>query len=206
MSKAGGNGGTGIPTTANAPLGSLQSTFKPAHAIAPPPAGVRPHTDLAADQKRTDLSSRSITKQSSLYNKIVLTPGDPNLTGAYAAKIGPKGGGGASVKQTAGFTADESKGDVTVSSGGRDNNTRPSASLSSHGGTAMTSSASNDFDSDGASRHIGYTLSDWLVALIACVLSGMACVWLWRNAPQGARMIGPTAQQIKRTPALMLAH
>jgi len=191
MSKAGGNGGTGIPATANAPLGSLQSTFKPAHAIAPPPAGVRPHTDLAAAQKRTDLSSRSITKQSSLYNKIIVAPGDPVLVGAYMAKLAPKDGGAASVKPTPGISGDLSKSNVTMASGSTDSNARPSASLSSHGGTAMTATT-GDFRGDVPAPRIGYTGVDWLLAAIAAMLSGAIGGWLWRSAPAGARMTLPT--------------
>lgn len=189
LSKAGGNGGTGVPTTANAPLGSLQSTFKPAHAIAPPPAGVRPHTDLAAAEKRTDLSSRSITKQSSLYNKIVLAPGDPRLVGAYAAKLGSKDGGGASVKQTPGFTDAESKGNVYVTTGGIDNNSRETASLSTHGvaATALTS----EIDTDEAPRKLNYSLLDWLLMTVAAIAACGIGVWLWQQAPKGARMTLP---------------
>ena len=187
MSKGAGNGGTGIPTNANAPLANIQPTFKPAHAAAPPPAGVRPHTDLAAAEKRTDLSSRSIVKRSSLYPELHAPPVDPRLIGPTLPHMETVGGS-ASFKAVGGFNAELSKGNVYPTNGGRDSGGHPTASLSSNGAGAIFAAVTDGEESAaGRSAEQGW-LGRWLVTLAA--LGGALGVgaWLWRQMPKTPRI------------------
>jgi hypothetical protein len=186
--RSGGNGGTGVSTTANAPLSNLQSTFKPLHVTLPPPAGVRPHTDLAAAEKTTMLSSRRLIKRSALYNKIVTPHGDPLLVGPDLRKIAYPDGGGSSFKTLQGFTAAESKGEIYPTHGGTVGKHHDGGSLSStaHPGTAESDAA----EAADSPAPAGWLLK-WLFNLSA-VAGTCGLGWLmWTQAPRGARMTLP---------------
>ena len=190
MSKSGGNGGTGIATTANAPSNTLQATFKPVHVVAPPPAGTRPHTDLARAEKLTDLSSRGLIRHSQLFNKVAAQKHDPFLVKPMLAKIGGTAESARSFHSVPGFTAAESKGNIYPTNGGTSSE-RDRASLSSDG-TAMSLIADLDADEDAGAGHrkSGWVLA-WLANLIAAAGTCGLGWWLWQNAPKGARMTLP---------------
>ena len=187
LGKNAGNGGTGVPTTANAPQSTLQSTFKPVHVTAPPPAGVRPHTDLAAAEKRTMLSSRGIIKRSSLYNKIATHHGDPRLMRPVMNKIAYPDGGGSSFKALQGFTAAESKGNIYPTHGGTSGRHLEAGSLTSSAHTAMADGEGETDERPGAS---GW-LTRWLLNILAVAGSAGLALLLWQQAPKGARMTLP---------------
>ncbi len=183
--RSGGNGGSGVSTTANAPLANLQSTFKPLHVTQPPPAGVRPHTDLAAAEKTTMLSSRRLIKRSALYKKVASPPGDPRLVGPDHHKIAYPDGGGSSFKTLQGFTAADSKGEIYATHGGTSGKHHEDGSLSSLGHSELADSAEAE-DTDNP-MPTGWLLR-WLFNL-AAFAGACGLGWtMWTQAPPGARM------------------
>lgn len=185
LSRSPGNGGTGIQTTAILPFNKLQSTFKPEHVVAPPPAGPRPHTDLAAAEKRTNLSSQDLIKHSQLFNKVAAAVGDPLLVKPVLNKIGATEESARTFHSVPGFTAEESKGNVYPTNGGTSRE-RPMASLSSDAAARAT----EEPDSDKPDPP-GWLLA-WLFNLIAVAGTLGLAWWLWQNAPKGAHMSMPT--------------
>ena len=195
IAKGGGNGGTGLPTTVNQPLAKIQPTMTPDHSVAPPPAGPRPHTDLAAAEKRNNLSSVDLIKRSTLFKKVAAPGGDPVLAGAVLGKIGATAESARSFHTLQGFTAAESKGNITPTNGGTTGAKRAMASLSS-GGTsigpqALDAASDAAEDDDTAQRGQSGWLLAWLGNLVAvCGTAGLAW-YAWRNMPRGARMTMP---------------
>ena len=199
LSKSGGNGGTGVPTTAIQPLNNLQSTFKPSHVIAPPPAGTRPHTDLAAAEKRNNLSSQGLIKHSTLYNKIAANPHDPILAPPVLNKIGGTVESARSFHSVPGFTAEESKGNVYPTHGGRIGDGRPMGNLSSAGNAAMDGELDNDAAAERAAQRTFSAWFDTLLLLLATLATGGLGWWLWQQTPKGLR---PTLPALANSTAL----
>ena len=193
QTRSGGNGGTGVSTSANAPIASLTPSFKPLHVTLPPQAGIRPHTDLAAAMKRNTLASKRLIKPSSLYNKVHAPHRDPHLMAAVLKKIAYPDGGGSSFKTLRTIKAEESNGRIYPTNGGTTGRHEEAATLNSG-----THEAHADLD------HIGGTdyeespgdsnwLLKWLFNLAALAGSTGVAWLLWHQFPKGARMTLPTA-------------
>ncbi len=201
LSKSGGNGGTGVPTTAIQPLNNLQATFKPSHVTAPPPAGTRPHTDLAAAEKRNNLSSQDLIKHSTLYNKIAAHPGDPILAPPVLNKIGGTVESARSFHSVPGFTAEESKGNIYPTHGGRIGNGRPMGNLSSAGLAGMDGELDNDAAEERAAQRTFSAWFDTLLLLLATLATGGIGWWLLQQTPKGLR---PTLPALANSTALAM--
>jgi hypothetical protein len=187
-----GSGNTSLKgaysTRATTPPSSGQNKITPAKPHATPPAGVRPHTDLAAATKIIGLSSGNLIKHSSLFPKMPLPPGDPSLAGPVMNKIGATEGGSASFKAVAGIPASLTKGHV------------PIANTGSAGGRAhqsLSASQAHGMDHDGSEeadtprRSSGGGLLSWLHALLTAAGIGVIGFWMWNATPKGARMTLP---------------
>jgi hypothetical protein len=151
-----------------------------------PPAGVRPHTDLAAATKLIQLSSGNLMKRSSLFPQMPLPPGDPSLSGPVLNKIGPVAGGSASFKAVAGIPAELSSGRVYPTNGAGPGGGKSGASLS---GSSVLASLSEASEPPTTTRSGG--LLHWLWnALTLAGIGGLAW-YMWTQAPKGARMTLP---------------
>jgi hypothetical protein len=176
-------------TRATTPSSSTQSKIAPAKPHATPPAGVRPHTDLAAATKIIGLSSGNLIKHSSLFPKMPLPPGAPSLAGPVMNKIGATEGGSASFKAVAGIPTSLSNGRVYPTSGGGAGGGRARESLSGSQVHGVADHGSDD--SDRPRRSSGGGLLYWLQALFTAAGIGAIGWWMWNAAPKGARMALP---------------
>jgi hypothetical protein len=203
LSTGKGSGGTGLSshgsaagsikglsgassTRASTAASGTQNQMTPAKPHATPPAGVRPHTDLAAATKLIGLSSGNLIKHSSLFPKLPLPPGAPVLSGPVMNKIGATEGGSASFKAIAGIPASLSKGAVYPTNGGGAGGGRARESLSgsqAHGVGDIEGEAS-----DTPRRANGGGLLSWLHGLFTILGVGAIGYWMWNAAPKGARM------------------
>ena len=181
-----GSGGTGLP------MQSLQSVapttpgqLRPSKPHISPPAGVRPHTDLANGIKTTGESSARLMKHTSLYPKQPPPPGDPLLVKPYAEKIGATIESARSFVTLPNIPADLSKGRIYPTHGGTSSGGHPSASLSS-------GHAYSDVNTEAAETpEKGGWLTTWLTNALAALGTLALCAWLWIKAPKGARMTLP---------------
>ncbi len=205
ISSHGGSGGTGLsshgsaagstrgigaatPTHSTTPSSGTQQQMTPAKPHATPPAGVRPHTDLAAASKLIQLSSGNLIKRSALFPKMPLPPGDPSLSGPVLNSIGPTQGGSASFKAVAGIPTDLSNGRVYPTNGGGGGGGKSGASLGGATGLAMTA---GDGDASSEAKNSGGGLLVWLQRLLTLVGVGGLSWWLWTSRPKGARIALP---------------
>jgi hypothetical protein len=206
LSTGKGSGGTGLSshgsasgsikglsssssTRASTAASGTQNQMTPAKPHATPPAGVRPHTDLAAATKLIGLASGNLIKHSSLYPKMPLPPGDPALSGPVMNKIGATEGGSASFKAVAGISAAQSNGNVYPTHGGGAGGGRARESLSgsqAHGVGDLDGEAS-----DAPRKSTGGGLLAWLHGLCTVLGIGAIGYWMWNAAPKGARMALP---------------
>jgi hypothetical protein len=209
LSTGKGSGGTGLSshgsaagsikglsgassTRASTAASGTQNQMTPAKPHATPPAGVRPHTDLAAATKLIGLASGNLIKHSSLYPKMPLPPGSPALSGPVMNKIGASEGGSGSFKAVAGITAGQSNGRVYPKNGGGAGGGRAHASLSgsqSHGVGDLDGEAT-----DTPRRSSGGGLLAWLHGLLTLLGIGAIGYWMWNAAPKGARMPVPAVR------------
>jgi hypothetical protein len=203
LSTGKGSGGTGLSshgsaagsikglsgassTRASTAASGTQNQMTPAKPHATPPAGVRPHTDLAAATKLIGLASGNLIKHSSLFPKLPLPPGAPVLSGPVMNKIGATEGGSASFKAVAGISAAQSNGRVYPTNGGGAGGGRARESLSgsqAHGVGDLDGEAS-----DITPRSNGGGLLSWLHGLFTVLGIGAIGYWMWNAAPKGARM------------------
>ncbi len=204
VSSHGGSGGTGLSshgsasgsirglsgassTHASTPASGTQQQLTPAKPHNTPPAGVRPHTDLAAATKIIGLSSGNLIKHSSLFPKMSLPAGDPSLAGPVMNKIGATEGGSASFKAVAGLSAAQSNGRVYPTNGGTSGGGRSGQSLS--GSAAAVTSTDSDAIETPRQRSGG--LLAWLHGLLIVAGIGSIGYWMWTATPKGARMTLP---------------
>jgi hypothetical protein len=173
------------PTRASTPPSSSQHQVTPAKPHNSPPAGVRPHTDLAAATKLISLSSANLTKRSQLFPKMPLPPGSPELSGPVLNKIGATQGGSASFKAVAGIPAALSSGSIYPTNGGGAGGGKSAASLSGSAAASVFSASATD--GDGKSSGGGWLLT-WLMNLGCVVGMGGLAWWMWQQAPKGARI------------------
>ncbi len=160
--------------------------MSPAKPHATPPAGVRPHTDLAAATKLIGLSSGNLIKHSSLYPKMPVPPGAPALSGPVLNKIGATQGGSASFKAVAGIPADLSNGRVYPTNGRGAGGGRSPASLSGTAALGVGDAATNEVAAP--LKRSGAGLLAWLHGLFTAAAIGAIAYWMWSSAPKGARM------------------
>jgi hypothetical protein len=206
LSTGKGSGGTGLSshgsaagsikglsgassTRASTAASGTQNQMTPAKPHATPPAGVRPHTDLAAATKLIGLASGNLIKHSSLFPKMPMPPGAPSLSGPVMNKIGATEGGSGSFKAVAGISAAESNGRVypTNSRGGGGGHAHASLSGSqAHGVGSLDGEAT-----DAPRRSNGGGLLTWLHGLLTSLGIGAIGYWMWNAAPKGARMALP---------------
>jgi hypothetical protein len=182
LSPKGGSGGTGLSS-------GSQAKLSPAKPHATPPAGIRPHTDLAAATKLIGLASGNLIKHSSLFPKMPLPPGDPSLSGPVMNKIGATEGGSASFKAVAGISAAQSNGRVYPTNGGGAGGGRARESLS--GSQAHGVGDLDGETSDTPRKSSGGGLLAWLHGLLTAAGIGAIGYWMWNAAPKGARMALP---------------
>ena len=208
-SAGGGSGGTGLsshgsagggkykgvgaktPTGVSSPASNTQQTMVPAKSFSPPPAGVRPHTDLAAANKLVAHSSASLVKHSQLFPRQHNLPGDPTLSGPVLNAIGPTTGGSASFKKVAGFSVAESNANISPANFKTTPAKLQTKSLSSGGAsTALAAAAATDEPAAPGGQGGGWLLN-WLTN--AMTLAGIIVLglWMWRQAPRGAPMTLP---------------
>jgi hypothetical protein len=177
------------PTRASTPASGSRHQITPAKPHNSPPAGVRPHTDLAAATKITALSSANLLKHSQLFPKMPLPPGAPSLAGPVLNNIGPTQGGSASFKAVAGIPTALSNGRVYPTNGGGAGGGKPGHSLTGNA-HVMAMAAGETSDGTGNGTGGGWLLL-WLKN-IACGL-GMAGLgwWMWQQAPKSAKVSLP---------------
>jgi hypothetical protein len=200
LSSRGGSGGTGLsshgsargssrgvggqsPTRATTPASGTQHQLTPAKPHNTPPAGVRPHTDLAAATKITTLSSANLIKHSQLFPKMPVPPGAPSLAGPVLNNIGPTQGGSASFKAVAGIPTALSNGRVYPTNGGGAGGGKPGHSLT---GTAHLMAMAAGDAGDGTGTGGGWLLL-WLKNIFCALgIAGLGW-WMWQQAPKSAR-------------------
>jgi hypothetical protein len=163
--------------------------MSPAKPHATPPAGVRPHTDLAAATKLIGLASGNLIKHSSLYPKMPLPPGSPALSGPVMNKIGATEGGSASFKAVAGIPTSLSNGRVYPTNGGGAGGGRARESLSGSQAHGVGDESGEALETPR--RSPGGGLLTWLHALLTALGIGAIGYWMWNSAPKGARMALP---------------
>ena len=161
--------------------------MSPAKPHATPPAGIRPHTDLAAATKIIGLSSGNLIKHSSLYPKMPVPPGAPALSGPVLNKIGATDGGSASFKAVAGIPAELSNGRVYPTNGRGAGGGRPHASLSGTAAHGVGDDATNEAATPLKRSSAG--LLAWLHGLLTAAAISVIGYWLWTSAPKGARLV-----------------
>jgi hypothetical protein len=206
VSSRGGSGGTGLSshgsakgslrgigapssTRAATPASGTQHQMTPAKPHNTPPAGVRPHTDLAAATKLITLSSANLTKHSQLFPKMPLPPGAPSLVGPVLNNIGPTQGGSASFKAVAGIPTALSNGRVYPTHGGGTGGGKPGHSLS--GSAHVTAMTVAEASTGGGTGEGGGWLLLWLKnCLCGLGVAGLGW-WMWQQVPKGAKMALP---------------